>query len=182
MNHMPISMHRASDVITHAEKPVEDVCTGLLPMENCDETTILNSSVSDQSQLDDASTPPLRMLDDEEDDDDDVLSDCMGSLTCHETDEMLQGFELYVQHYHECDSCNPTIADPPTVIVTDDSRSTGYVPSLPASTPELESWPSTWMEEQSSTSSVDGIYHAYGFEPDVYTLDGLRRDLFAAYE
>lgn len=175
-----------SGVITRAEKPVEDASSDLLPMKSCDETMILNRSVSGLSQQDDASTPSLRMVDDEEEDEYDILSDYMGSLTCHETDEMLVGFELYVQHHHDItisDSCNPAgTADPSALIVTDDSRSTGYVPSVTASTPKFEWSTRAWLEGDSTESSVNGVDYKNGFEPDIYTLEGIRKDLFAAYE
>ena len=146
-------------------------------LDSCDdEAMLLNDSVPLQRKPDDASTPSLRTVGEEDDDDDDELSDCMGSLTCHETDEMLRGFEQYVHHHHVSGP-----ASGPIVTDHSGSSSTGFgggasKPS-PVPTPNIQWSPRTWLYGLGG-----GVRYGNSFEPDFYTLDGLRKDLFFEYE
>ena len=182
-----------SDTITGATKPMDCCGIGALssfsfqndqpaidhPMKSCDESMLSNGDVIDQVKRDDTSTPSLRTVDEE--DDDDALSECMASLAFDETDEMFQGFEQYVQqhHYH---ACNPNTSCPGALIVTDTSRNTANAPMLPTATPKVEWSPKTWLNGRSTATSVGGIYCNNGFEPDFYTLEELRKELFARCE
>jgi len=132
----------------------------------------------------DESTPSLANMEEDEEDDDDIitfenLSDCMGAMTSFETDEMVKSFDLYMQQNH----CNEYDVQTDSMMVTNESTRNSSMGSFEKKegtvhTPEAP-WPlSKWLQGRSTSASVDGIHLKNGFEPDLYTLDGIRKELF----
>ena len=135
-------------------------------------------------------SPPCSEKDaeDEEDYDDTMtfenLSECMGSLTTDETNALVEAIDLYMQQYHDENPMKTSL--PEGSVVTDSSggdsqplsvstenhrSSTTQTPDFPRS---LRKW-----SQCSTSESVDGIHlERGGFEPDVFTLDGVRKELF----
>mmetsp|Transcript_16838 Transcript_16838/g.34714 ORF Transcript_16838/g.34714 Transcript_16838/m.34714 type:complete len:240 (-) Transcript_16838:183-902(-) len=135
----------------------------------------------------DEPTPSLANMDEEEEDDDDDdiigfvnLSDCMGSMTSFETDEMVKSFDLYMQqkHHNYCDNTTESM------IITNGSSRNASIDSSANNaegnvhTPEAPWSLRKWLQCRSTSASVDGIHLKNGFEPDLYTLDGIRKELF----
>eukprot|EP00533_Pseudo-nitzschia_delicatissima_P004450 CAMPEP_0116109768 /NCGR_PEP_ID=MMETSP0327-20121206/17513_1 /TAXON_ID=44447 /ORGANISM="Pseudo-nitzschia delicatissima, Strain B596" /LENGTH=234 /DNA_ID=CAMNT_0003602805 /DNA_START=76 /DNA_END=780 /DNA_ORIENTATION=- len=130
----------------------------------------------------DEPTPSLANMDEEEEDDDDIigfvnLSDCMGSMTSLETDEMVKSFDLYMQqkHHKNCDDTTEgmIITNSRNASIDSSANNEGNV-----RTPEAPWSLRKWLQCRSTSASVDGIHLKNGFEPDLYTLDGIRKELF----
>ena len=136
----------------------------------------------------DESTPPLT---DMEDDDEDiipfeVLEDCMLSMTSLETEEMAKGFDLYMQQQHqsECDS-EDTMEDDnqndSSLEMSDMEKGLGdAMQQTPVEPWSIRKWLHCGSTLASASASVDGIQYRNGFEPDLHTLDGIRKELFYA--
>lgn len=138
----------------------------------------------------DESTPPLTDMEDDDDDEDiipfEVLEDCMLSMTSLETEEMAKGFDLYMQQQHqsECDS-EDTMEDDnqndSSLEMSDMEKGLGDVmQQTPVEPWSIRKWLHCGSTLASASASVDGIQYRNGFEPDLPTLDGIRKELFYA--
>jgi hypothetical protein len=164
------------------------------PQDGMDETLLLEqlrSGLFGECYKEDSTTPSLMNVgvDDEEDDDDDAnalenLSECIGSLTSDETDAMIKAFDLYVQQKHHHDT-NPKTHCPDDNLVFTDSYSSSnddshlfFADRGTTQTAEAPWSLKKWLLCRSTSASVDGIHMNNRFEPDTYTLDGIRKELF----
>lgn len=146
------------------------------PKESDDKLMFPTTSFLDESHREDTSTQSLLKVVE-----DDALTECMDWLTSDETETMLQGFDLYVQRHHDNHHHkygNPGSVDKAASIVTGNKYSNDYPRDLASTTPKSRMSPKTLLWGRSTSASVDGIYGKNGFEPDIYTLDGVRKDLF----
>ena len=136
-----------------------------------------------------------------------VLSDCMLSMTSLETEEMAKGFDLYMQQQHQsdCDSTESTtgymagassnsnnssleMSDMEKGLSEDhdagDSSSCSEsldgdgIIQTPLEPWSLRKWLHNCSTSASASASVGGIQYKTGFEPDLHTLDGIRKELF----
>jgi hypothetical protein len=123
-------------------------------------------------------------MDEEEDDDDanpfENLSDCMCSMTTDEANEMINSFDLYMQQRQHHVDHNAATHGPERLVVTEPPFAPTGMQQSPIGTPEAPWSLKKWLRfRPTSSASVDGIHWNNGFEPDPYTLDGLRKELFA---
>lgn len=155
------------------------------PSDGEDEKLAPRTTFLGEYKEEDEPTPSLANMDEEEEEDDEDiigfvnLSDCMGSMTSFETDEMVKSFDLYMQqkHHNNCDDITESM-----VITNDSSRNPSTDSSVKnesdVRTPEPPWSLGKWLQCRSTSASVDGIHLKNGFEPDLYTLDGIRKELF----
>ncbi len=100
-------------------------------------------------------------------------------MTSFETNEMAKSFDLYMQQNH----CNDYDIQTEIMKVTNDTARNSSMDSFenkqgPAHTPAAPWSLGKWLQGRSTSASVDGIHLQNGFEPDLYTLDGIRKELF----
>ena len=108
----------------------------------------------------------------EGDDDDDIisfenLSDCMRSMTSLETNKMVKSFNLYMRQHHQKD-CDFNTSNRNLSFAS--SGHTIHTPEAPWSL-------NKWLLCRFTSASVGGIQLKNGFEPDLNTLDGIRKEL-----
>jgi len=144
-------------------------------------TTAYRFSSSDECQ-DDQPTQSLLNIDDDDDDDDDddgntvdYFGTFVGSLTNEEKDEMMQGFESYMESHHNTNTDSSAPFGTANANANANAN-TGTTITTPASS-SMSSL-RKWLVCRSTSASVGGIYYNNGFEPAVHTLDGVRKNLF----
>eukprot|EP00536_Pseudo-nitzschia_multiseries_P009438 jgi/Psemu1/23178/gm1.23178_g len=114
------------------------------------------------TNIDEQTTPSLMENGEESDSEGDeantldYLDEYIGSLTNDETDEILQGFETYIQHHHNDDSTVAEAAKNPSDNVGSSTK-----------TPDVASFSSIrkWLQCRSTSDSVEGVRFNNVFEP-----------------
>jgi len=164
------------------------------PPRNSNSGLVLGREECQHKDESSSTTPSLMNAEEEDDDDENALenlSECIGSLTSDETNAMIKAFDLYVQqkHQHDTTNTNSNTHCPDDGLVFTDSNSKNDHSHLlynggstQTTTPEAPWSLKKWLLCRSTSASMDGIHVNNGFEPDTYTLDGIRKELFGEFE
>ena len=153
------------------------------PRDSQDERLTPEGGFLGERREEDTSTPYLMQMDaEEEEDEDDAIP--FENLTSLETSEITKGFDLYVQNQHSYNrdlnaQCSGGFVGAKNSINDNHTSFHGTVRN-PKATPAAPWSLKKWLQcrSTSTSASVNGVDLKNGFEPDLYTLEGLRKELF----